>query len=305
MPKIDLRGNQFCRKYKINQKFFKIWSPDMAYILGFWFADGNIYEDCFKISQHKKDKYILNKMLKAMKATYHIRKENKNNVGIQIYSQKIVDDIKKLGGKERKSLDVKFPKIPIKYLGPFVRGYFDGDGCVCISKANNNLSIEFTTGSKDFAYGLLKTIEKNTNARGKIYIKIRKAGEKLFEGIRKTNSTYYSVRFFNNESIKLREFIYKYGDFKLKRKYIKLYKIKDIRILKNNFMSFKEAKNFVRKLKLNSKSEWEWYLTAGKRPLNLPSQPSRKYKNKGWISWKNWLGYTKEKVKGDISCWEL
>ena len=28
------------RKYKVDDNFFKTWSSDMAYILGFWFTDG-------------------------------------------------------------------------------------------------------------------------------------------------------------------------------------------------------------------------------------------------------------------------
>jgi len=32
------------RKYKVNDDFFKIWSHNMAYILGFWFSDGCIID---------------------------------------------------------------------------------------------------------------------------------------------------------------------------------------------------------------------------------------------------------------------
>jgi len=28
------------RRYLLNEKFFDKWSSEMAYILGFWFADG-------------------------------------------------------------------------------------------------------------------------------------------------------------------------------------------------------------------------------------------------------------------------
>ena len=37
-------GNQNGRKYHINQDYFKIWSRNMAYIFGFWCADGCIYK---------------------------------------------------------------------------------------------------------------------------------------------------------------------------------------------------------------------------------------------------------------------
>ena len=30
-------------KYKVNESFFNKWSPVMAYVLGYWYADGSMY----------------------------------------------------------------------------------------------------------------------------------------------------------------------------------------------------------------------------------------------------------------------
>ena len=38
----NIRGQ--LRKYKVNDNFFSKWSKDMAYVLGFWWADGYIRE---------------------------------------------------------------------------------------------------------------------------------------------------------------------------------------------------------------------------------------------------------------------
>ena len=51
-----------CHKYTINEDFFKTWSDDMAYILGFIWSDGCMHggdDYAISITQHKKDKYIL------------------------------------------------------------------------------------------------------------------------------------------------------------------------------------------------------------------------------------------------------
>ena len=47
------------RKYDINENYFKTWSNNMAYILGFIAADGVIQKEnqCVSISQ--KESYIL------------------------------------------------------------------------------------------------------------------------------------------------------------------------------------------------------------------------------------------------------
>jgi len=40
-------------KYKVNENFFKEWSPIMAYVLGYWYADGSL-ED----ASYLRGKYI-------------------------------------------------------------------------------------------------------------------------------------------------------------------------------------------------------------------------------------------------------
>ena len=56
------------------------------------------------------------------------------------------------------------------------------------------------------------------------------------------------------------------------------------------FRSFDDARKFVRKLKLKSKTEWEIYRQSGIMPEDIPSNPNATYKNKGWSSWGDFLG---------------
>jgi intein/homing endonuclease len=48
---------------------------------------------------------------------------------------------------------MKFPEIPKEYFWDFVRGYFDGDGCVSINR-EKYIYIIFSSGSKKFLEGL-------------------------------------------------------------------------------------------------------------------------------------------------------
>jgi len=48
-------------------------------------------------------------------------------------------------------------------------------------------------------------------------------------------------------------------------------------------------------LKLKSRGEWEKYCKEGlpgklPKPADIPATPRRKYKNKGWVNWGDWLG---------------
>ena len=54
---------------------------------------------------------------------------------------------------------------------------------------------------------------------------------------------------------------------------------------------FEEARDFARSLNLRSKIEWNQYRKSGERPNDIPSNPNIIYKNDGWKSLGDWLGY--------------
>jgi hypothetical protein len=56
------------------------------------------------------------------------------------------------------------------------------------------------------------------------------------------------------------------------------------------FLSFEKAREFVRGLNLDDLRAWRYYCKCGKRPSNIPSAPNEIYKNRGWISWGDWVG---------------
>jgi hypothetical protein len=58
----------------------------------------------------------------------------------------------------------------------------------------------------------------------------------------------------------------------------------------NQMKSFKDARKFVRTLKLKDNTEWKEYCKSGKRPSNIPAAPNDVYKNKGWDGIPDWLG---------------
>jgi superfamily II DNA or RNA helicase len=60
--------------------------------------------------------------------------------------------------------------------------------------------------------------------------------------------------------------------------------------LGTNWLPFEEARRFVRSLKLRRWSEWVTYSRSGKKPKNVPADPSRVYRDE-WVSMPDWLGY--------------
>jgi hypothetical protein len=56
------------------------------------------------------------------------------------------------------------------------------------------------------------------------------------------------------------------------------------------YRPFEKGKQFVRKLKLETKDNWIEYTKTGKLPNDIPHYPDAVYANSGWSGWGNWLG---------------
>jgi len=65
---------------------------------------------------------------------------------------------------------------------------------------------------------------------------------------------------------------------------------------KKDFLSFEDARKFVRGLNLDGLEEWKNYRKSGKRPKYIPSVPEITYK-KEWISTPDWLGGKKKRFR--------
>lgn len=56
------------------------------------------------------------------------------------------------------------------------------------------------------------------------------------------------------------------------------------------YLTYNEAKILVAKLKIKTEDEWIHYCKSGRKPINIPDSPRTLYKNRGWVSFKDWLG---------------
>jgi intein-encoded DNA endonuclease-like protein len=193
-----------------NSDFFKIWSPEMAYVLGFFTADGNMIENkrgARFISIEITDKDILEQIREAIGSNHKIgvrkRKPPENNTyRLQIGSKEMFGDLIKLGITPNKSKTIDLPIIPDEYFADFVRGYFDGDGNVAINnyirkdrknKISRTISSGFTSGSKNFLHNL--------------HVKL-KGIAKISGGTLNYGNGSYRLYFSVNDSWKLYKFMY-------------------------------------------------------------------------------------------------
>lgn len=162
--------------------FFKKWTTEMAYVLGFFAADGNMIKTkrgTHFISFSSADIDIISDIKTVMKADHKLSKR-KSVTGcvyrFQIGSKSIFNDLVSLGFGERKASRMIMPHIPDVYTGDFIRGYFDGDGNVWIGDLNKKrvtstrvLQVSFTSGSRTFLVGLLNLLHSGGVLGGALY----------------------------------------------------------------------------------------------------------------------------------------
>lgn len=162
----------------VDEKFFDEWSPQMAYVLGWIFTDGNIpqKENMFRITSTDIEHLRNIADLFTDNATITIRKWRKQEHAnhkpagtLSINRADMAKKLKKYGLKPAKSKDVKFPEVSKEYLGDFIRGVFEGDGHIGLKKPYKSPRINFTSGSYDFVLGLAKSIENAIGLKSSIH----------------------------------------------------------------------------------------------------------------------------------------
>lgn len=169
---IDIKINKLGFKksnYNYNYSFFnEINSEEKAYWLGFIAADGCVYvndktNSCeVFIKLQASDVNHLRKFNKALNGNVSPKFEEKlcnlNNklekcCIIRFYNQEMAHDLIKHNVTPNKSLTLKFPTtLKDEYVKYFIRGYFDGNGCIINSRC------DFTCASDSFIDSLRKVL---------------------------------------------------------------------------------------------------------------------------------------------------
>lgn len=168
-------------EFSYNEKYFeKIDNEHKAYWLGFLYADGYVEpiyrKDKIKafrieISLSEIDRPLLEAFAadietnaKISDKTNRIDGKEYRSCRLRVNNTKMCRDLIALGCTTKKSLTLLFPTcniVPQEYLRHFIRGYFDGDGCVyyrerSVVDSRNNKKYNRTdllvsiVGTKDF-----------------------------------------------------------------------------------------------------------------------------------------------------------
>jgi intein-encoded DNA endonuclease-like protein len=191
-------------------------TEEKAYWLGFMYADGCIYSKEFRmeLSLQGSDTVHLQKFAKFLKSTkpdlvkvYHNYKQGKyDRCRVSIRSKHLWETLNNKGCVPNKSLILEFPNnsiVPNYLIKHFIRGYIDGDGCLCTT---NPYKIELNIlGTLDFLTGVLKNLPLN----------------KDYPVYKVKNKNYYTTNLWCSTAIKIIKFLYEDATIYLDRKYEK------------------------------------------------------------------------------------
>lgn len=163
-------------KQRYVETFFNNWSPNMAYILGYFAADGSMYKNprgSHYISFTSSDLELILTVKRTLKVFNNIEVYQSKHLNwklrytLQIGSKIVFTKLLELGFTPTKSLNLVFPSTPNHLINHFIRGYFDGDGNAYykLSKRNTrngyvkHLRLSIRCGSKQFLESLREIIK--------------------------------------------------------------------------------------------------------------------------------------------------
>ena len=211
----SVRGwGKFCshdcatRKYNFNENYFaNIDTEQKAYWLGFLFADGNVYKNVMTLKLSNLDKSHLELFREHIRSEHKIYNIDNIFSSISISNKKLTKNLISAGCVRKKSLIIEFPLLPNYLVRHFIRGVFDGDGCISfIRKNSKHKRWNMVSGSQKFINSIQEILEKEICHKLTVY---------------KNKNTYALVSSKKNIVESIFNFMYKDATVYLDRKYQK------------------------------------------------------------------------------------
>lgn len=157
------------KKYKYDEDYFNIIdTEEKSYFLGLIASDGcvinNEVRKMLTLKLHIKDKHILESMLLSIKSEGKIWYHNQRNIcEIKFSGEKIVKDLEKYHITPNKTKIITYPEIDPNFDKHFIRGYFDGDGCIRINIDKRDNSIRGDLRIVSGSISMLESINQKMN----------------------------------------------------------------------------------------------------------------------------------------------
>jgi intein-encoded DNA endonuclease-like protein len=239
-------------KKKCDYTFFKeINTEEKAYWLGFLYADGSMYNQKYHnmigLTLSIKDEQHLRKFKSILGSEHKLSYHQPGCASFVINNQEMFEDLNRLGCVERKSFTIQFPTekmVPQKLIHHFMRGFFDGDGCITyhLNTKQNLIKWKFSMSvPHDFGIVYGKYMLSSCGIDVHLYLDPR------------ISQPLYSLEAAGSRPeklMKIYDFLYKNATLYLERKKEKFIQIKE-GINKQNKPKLQKRQNLVKILRRN------------------------------------------------------
>ena len=203
------------RKFNINDNYFDKENSNMAYIMGLWAADGNVSsnENRLDLELNSLDIEILEKIREELQSERPIKiyqcQNGYTKNKLLFWSSHIKKKFAEYGIVPNKTYSKNFHapyKLDKKYWIDYIRGFFDGDGCV---KKATSLTFELNSINKQFLIDIQSFMKEYYDINMQISIGHNRPGQYIL----------YRLYCYGKEAKKIYNILYTPGSLFLKRKY--------------------------------------------------------------------------------------
>lgn len=136
--------------YEVDADVFCKWERNTAWMYGWIITDGHVSDKYVGVRLQSADIDVVEKIKKHAKFSGPLY-EYPGKCEVRMYSPIMVRSLRSLGIPKRgKTFDCEYPEsLPAHLQWDFIRGAFEGDGCVSTG-LTNNLQVSFCGASENF-----------------------------------------------------------------------------------------------------------------------------------------------------------
>ena len=204
-------------RYNINEDYFEnINTEGKAYFLGLMYSDGSVSKNQFYIKL--KDEDVIQQFKQELKTEAPIRRIEFpwSAYILEVSCQKLCNHLIKQGCVPNKTRVIQVPKLREDLYRHFIRGFFDGDGCLQLQDKIYHCRFDLTSASLQFLEQIRPIITAKAITNG---------------GLNKESKyDVWHLSYSGHQVIQIMNWLYEDSHFYMKRKYDKYQILKQYQV---------------------------------------------------------------------------
>ena len=204
-------------RYKIDEDYFEnIDTEGKAYFLGLMYSDGSVSKNQFYLKL--KDEDVVQQFKKELQTEAPIRRIEKpwDAYILEVSCQKLCNHLCNQGCVPNKTRVIQVPNLRKDLYRHFIRGFFDGDGCLQLNEKIYHCIFNLTSASLQFLEQLRPIITAKAKTNGGIQ------KEKKYD--------VWHLHYGGHQVVQIMDWLYEDSHFYLKRKYDKYLILKQYQV---------------------------------------------------------------------------